>query len=159
MPGSPVSFEDGGAVWSVQNQCKPVLIKRNRNLWSGRALVSLLLLSQACHNLIGTDVVFHSPVILRSHGESCVNCEGVCQFRTQGDTDLVLVPNGRDFCPWSGWFSASLLLSQVPCNWIGTNVVFRSPVILRLCGESSRDCGGVDHLCILGDLMPAKFTP
>jgi hypothetical protein len=27
-------------------------------------------------------------------------------------------------------FSASLLLSQVPHNWIGTGVVFHSPVIL-----------------------------
>jgi hypothetical protein len=38
---------------------------------------------------------------------------------------------GRDLCPWSGWFSASLMLSQVPRDWIGTDA-FRSPVILRL---------------------------
>jgi hypothetical protein len=33
------------------------------------------------------------------------------------------------------------MLSQVLCDWIGTEVVFHSPVFLRSCGESSRDLG------------------
>jgi hypothetical protein len=112
----------------------------NLSLWLGRALVSLFLLSQARHNWIGADVVFHSPVILRSRGESSGDWGGVCWFRAQGD--LVFVPTRMDLCPWSGRFSASLLLSQVPRNWIGTDVLFHSPVILRSSGESSRDRGG-----------------
>ena len=42
-----------------------------------KGLVSLFLLIQACHNWIGSEVVFHSPVILRSDGESSGNCGGV----------------------------------------------------------------------------------
>ena len=38
-----------------------------------------------------------------------------------------------------------------PHDWIGTDVVFHSPVILRLHGESSRDLGGVHRLLALGD--------
>ena len=150
MPGNGVSFEDHGAVWSVQNQGKPELIKRNLSLWSGRALVSLFLLSQAHHNWIGTDVVFCSLVILRLRGESSGDCGGVHLFCIQGDQ--VLVPTGRDLCPWSGLFSASLMLSQVQCNWIGTDVLFYSPV-LRSHGESFGDCGGVHRFCIQGDLV------
>ena len=40
--------------------------------------------------------------------------------------------------PGQARFSASLMLSQVPRDWIGTEVMFHSPVVLRLCGESSR---------------------
>ena len=65
-----------------------------------------------------------------------------------------------DLCPWSGRFSAPLLLAQVPCDWIGTDVVFLSPVILRLRGESSGDCGGVHrfriHDQVDPDLAPTK---
>ena len=32
--------------------------------------------------------------------------------------------------PGQAGFSASLMLSQVPHNWIGTEVVFHSPVVL-----------------------------
>jgi hypothetical protein len=35
-------------------------------------------------------------------------------------------------------FPASLILSQVLCDWIGTEVVFHSLVVLRSHGESSR---------------------
>jgi hypothetical protein len=45
--------------------------------------------------------------------------------------------------PGQAGFSASLILSQVPHDWIGTEVVFHSPVVLRSCGESSRNLGGV----------------
>ena len=65
----------------------------------------------------------------------------------------MLVLTGRDLCPWSGWFSAFLLLSQVLHNWIGTDVVFHSPVILRARGESSGDCGGVSQFSAQGDLV------
>jgi hypothetical protein len=51
-------------------------------------------------------------------------------------------PTTRDLCPWSGRFSASLMLSQDLRDWIGTDV-FSSPVILRSRGESSREHGGV----------------
>jgi hypothetical protein len=52
------------------------MIKRNPNLWLGRPLVSLFLLSQAPDNWSGTDVVFYSRVILRSHEESSGDCGG-----------------------------------------------------------------------------------
>jgi hypothetical protein len=38
-------------------------------------------------------------------------------------------------------FSASLVLSQVPHDWNGTEVVFHSLLVLRSRGESSRDLG------------------
>jgi hypothetical protein len=40
--------------------------------------------------------------------------------------------------PGQARFPASLTLSQVPCDWIGTEVVFCSWVVLRSHGESSR---------------------
>ena len=40
--------------------------------------------------------------------------------------------------PGQAGFSASLMLSQVLCDWIGTEVVFHSLVVLRSRGESSR---------------------
>jgi hypothetical protein len=70
VPGSGVSSEHHGAVWCVWNQGIPVLIRKNPSYSSGRAPIPLLLLSLSHHNWIGTDVVFCSPVILRSSGES-----------------------------------------------------------------------------------------
>jgi hypothetical protein len=64
----------------------------------------------------GTDVVFHSPVIPRSRGESSGDLEIICRVPTQGD--LELAPTGWDLSPWSGVFPASLLLAQCkedPC--------------------------------------------
>ena len=75
-------------------------------------------------------------VVLRSHGESSRDHGGVHQLCAQGDQ--VLVPTRRDLQPWSGRFSASLMLSQVPPDWIGTEVVFHSPVVLRSRRDSSR---------------------
>jgi hypothetical protein len=49
------------------------------------------------------------------------------------------------------WFSASLMLSQVPSDWNGTEVVFHSPVVLRSCADSFRDLGGVRQLHTQGD--------
>ena len=48
--------------------------------------------------------------------------------------------------PGQARFSASLMLSQVPHDWFGTEVEFHTPVVLRLHGESSRDLGGVRQL-------------
>jgi hypothetical protein len=77
------------------------------------------------------------------------DCVGVCQLCAKGDPLLVMA--GRELCPWSSRFSAFLLFSQVLCDWIGTDIVFHSPVILRSCGESSRDRGGIRQLFALGD--------
>jgi hypothetical protein len=163
--------------------------------------------SSCCHRpvTIGTDVVFHSPVILRSSGESSGDCgtfppvhaqgtqsscwpEGtcapvqmgfllpccwlrnwccvlltghlrspaessgdyktICQVHTQEDPELV--PTRRDVCPRSNRFSASLLLAQVWHNWIGTDVVFQSAVILRLHAES---CGDRGTVCLVHALI------
>jgi hypothetical protein len=53
--------------------------------------------------------------------------------------------------PGQATFSASLMLSQVPHDWIGTEVVFHSPEVLRFHGESSRDPGGKRWLLAQGD--------
>jgi hypothetical protein len=45
--------------------------------------------------------------------------------------DPVLVPTRRDLDPGQAGFSASLVLSQVPHDWIGTEVVFHPPVVQR----------------------------
>jgi hypothetical protein len=49
----------------------------------------------------------------------------------------VLAPTARDLDPGQAGFSASLVLSQVLRDWIGTEVVFHSLVVLRSRGESS----------------------
>ena len=116
----------------------------NPSLWSGRAPVSLLLLSQTCHNWIGTEVVFPSPVIPRLCGESSADCGIVCRVCAQEDPELA--PTRRDLCLWSGGF-------LLPCcwnGWIGTDVVFLSPVILRLHGESSVDHGPFTEFVPMG---------
>ena len=53
--------------------------------------------------------------------------------------------------PGQASFSASLMVSRVLHDWNRTEVVFHSPVFLRLCGESSRDLGGVCWLCTQAD--------
>ena len=57
--------------------------------------------------------------------------------------DLELVPTRRDLSPWSGRFSTFLLLAQAQLDWIGSDVLFHSPVILRSRGESSGDHGTI----------------
>ena len=74
----------------------------------------------------GTEDVFHSPVVLRSRGESS---------RELGGGVYPLCAQG-----------VSLMLSQGPCDWNGTEVVFHSLVVLRSHGESSRDLEGVCRL-------------
>ena len=51
--------------------------------------------------------------------------------------------------PGQARFSASLMLSQVPSDRNGKEVVFHSPVVLRFRGESSKDLGGVCRLLAL----------
>ena len=85
--------------------------------------------------------MFHSPVALRSNGESSRDLGPVCRLCAQGDQ--VLAPTGRDLDPGQAGFSASQMLSQVPSGWLGTKVVFHSPEVLRSNGESSRDLGAV----------------
>jgi hypothetical protein len=60
----------------------------------------------------------------------CLLCAQVTQFwrRLEGTCD-----------PGQAGFSASLMLSHVPRDWIGTEVVFHSLVVLRSRGVSSRE--------------------
>jgi hypothetical protein len=62
-------------------------------------------------NCLLAEVVFHSPEVLRSHGESCGDLGGVRRFLTQGA--LVLVPTGRDLS--SVFFVCSLVRI---CGWV-----------------------------------------
>jgi hypothetical protein len=78
-----------GAVWCVGNQVTSALIRGYLSHWPGRAPVSLFLLSQARHNWIGTDVVFHSPLILRSCAESSGDQGTVRWVCAQGGPELV----------------------------------------------------------------------
>jgi hypothetical protein len=65
-------------------------------------------------------------------------------------------------------FSASLLLAQAWGDWIGTDAVLHSPVILRSCEETSGDCRTVCWSCMPkvslssckseGKLVHFKFT-
>ena len=57
--------------------------------------------------------------------------------------------------PGQAGFPPSLMLFQVLCNWIGTEVVFPSPEVLRSRGESSGVLGGVHRLHAQGDPMLA----
>ena len=76
---------------------------------------------------------------------------GVSRLRAQ--SDQVLVPTRGTCDPGQAGFSASLMLSQVPRDWIETEVVFHSPEVLRSCGESSSDLGDVCQLCAHGDTV------
>ena len=75
---------------------------------------------------------------------------GVCQLCAQVTKSWHLLEGTCD--PGQAGFPASLMLSQVPGDWIGTEVVFHSPVVLRSCGESSRGSWGVHRLRAQGDL-------
>ena len=52
-----------------------------------------------------------------------------------------------------GFLLPHLMLSQVPCDWIGTEVVFHSPEVLKTRGMCSGHLGGVCRLCAQGDQM------
>ena len=99
------------------------------------------MLSQVPLNWNGTELVLHSPVVRRSRGESSQDLGGVRRLCAQV-TQCWRRPEGT--CdPGQAGFSASLMLSQVPHDWIGTEVVFHSPEVLRSSGESCGDLGGV----------------
>ena len=75
-----------------------------------------------CVTLPGSGVSFEESeavwsVVLRSLGESSRDCEGVCQLHAQVDQVLALTKGSCD--PGQVGFSASLMLSQVPRDWIG----------------------------------------
>jgi hypothetical protein len=63
--------------------------------------------------------------------------------------------------PGQAGLPASLMLSQVPRGWIGTEIVFHSPVVLRSCGESSRGPWGCPPTPCPGDpvLAPTGRLP
>ena len=92
------------------------------------------------HDWIGTEVVFHSPEVLRSRGESSRDLRVLHRLSTQGVPVLSLT--GRDLDPGQAGFSAYLVLSQVLRDWIGTEVVFHSSVVQRSRGKSSRGAWG-----------------
>ena len=126
---------DHGAVHCVRNQGRPALIIRNPSCLSGRAPVSLLLLSQAHHDCFGTDVALHSPVILGvpgqlRHRESSGYCRTICRVPAKVAPCWCL-PQGTHSL-WSGRFLVCLhLLVQARYDSFGTDVVFDSAVILR----------------------------
>ena len=78
---------------------------------------------------------------------------GVCQLCAQVTKSWHLLEGTCD--PGQVRFPAFLMLSQVLLNWIGTEVVFHSWVVLRLHGESSRDLVGVRRLRTEGDTVLA----
>ena len=83
------------------------------------------------------EVVFHSPEVLESRGESCVDpCWCWERLRWQGTPGLEW--SGRGLCPRSGPGSPLPYLpqSQVLSVWIGAGAVFHSPEVLGSRGES-----------------------
>ena len=75
-------------------------------------------------------------------------CLRSCPLGTLGFSAVSVPEVTRCWCrlegtcdPGQAGFSASLMLSQVPCNWIGTEVVLHSPEVLRSCGKSSKNVG------------------
>ena len=83
------------------------------------------------------EVVFHSPEVLGSRGESRVGPFG-CWARLCWQGSPGLEWSGRGLCPRSS--PGSLLpyvpQSQVPHDWIGAEAVFHSPKVLESRGES-----------------------
>jgi hypothetical protein len=79
---------------------------------------------------------------------------GVCQLCTQVTQCWCRQEGTCD--PGQARFSASLMLSQALRYWIGTEVVFHSPGVLRLSGYSSRDLGGVCWLWAQVDPVVAQ---
>jgi hypothetical protein len=65
-------------------------------------LLPQLMLSQVLHNWIGTEVVFHSPEVLRSRGERFVDLGGVSRLRAQGDPVLGPMEGPHSHFYWSG---------------------------------------------------------
>jgi hypothetical protein len=75
----------------------------------GQAVFSAsLMLSQFQHNWFGIEVVFHSPVVLRSCGESSRGLGGVLQLQAQGDPMSASIGRDLKFSYYLGWFLAIL---------------------------------------------------
>ena len=68
--------------------------------------MSLILLLQAPHSWFETDVVFHSPVIVKSQGESSGD-RGIIRVHAQGDSELALTGKATIF-------SATILTQMYP---------------------------------------------
>lgn len=66
MPVSDTSSGDHAAVCWVWNHDIPVMTRRNSSHWPGGIPVPVLRLVPGTPSSVGTDVVFHPPVILRS---------------------------------------------------------------------------------------------
>ena len=99
-------------------QVKPSWARQTFLLWQGQCLDVWSLKRGLSHKLSSRDL-----------GGVCRLCAQVtrCWHWVKGTCD-----------PGQAGFSASLMLSQLQCDWIGTEVVFHSLVVLRLRGESSR---------------------
>jgi hypothetical protein len=80
------------SAYSAQGDLVLGLTERDLCPWLGWFYASPML-SQVPHDWIGTKVVFLSPEVLRSHGESSRDLGGVCPLHTQGDP--VLAQAGR----------------------------------------------------------------
>ena len=61
--------------------------------------------------------------------------------QVHGQSGQELEQTRRDLSPWSGRFPGSLLQAQACHDWFGTDVVFHSPVILKLHVLSSGTVG------------------
>ena len=108
MPGCGVSSDNHGAVWCVCNQGVPVQIRGNPSCWSGKAPMSFLLLSQACHNWnrccfpLSSDPKIEWRVLWGLWDFPPSSCPRYPE----------LMLTRRDLCPCSDGLSASLLLAQ-----------------------------------------------
>ena len=90
---------------------KPTRAGRTDVLWKGRCLVFWSLKQGLPQKLSSRDL----------WGVLCLLTQVTrCWRRPEGTCD-----------PGQARFSASLMLSQVPCDWIETEVVFHSPEVLR----------------------------
>jgi hypothetical protein len=101
---------------------KPSWVRRTPLLWQER-----------CLNVWSPKLGLPQKLSSRDLGGVCWLCAQVtwCWHWPEGICD-----------PGAAGFSASLMLSQVLCDLIGTEVVFQSPVVPRSHGESSRGAWG-----------------
>jgi hypothetical protein len=80
-----------------------------------------------------------------------LSCRGVCWLWAQVTQCWCWPEGSRD--PGQAEFPVFLMLSQVPCDWIGTEVVFHSLVVLDWVESPLGDHGGVCWLSMKGGLM------
>jgi hypothetical protein len=100
LPQKMSSIDLGGVCrLCAQSDLVLVLTRRNLSHWSSQVFCFPNAVSGTAH-WNWTEVVFHSPVVLRSRGESSRDLGTVRRLRAQGDP--VLAPTGRDLWLWSG---------------------------------------------------------